>query len=114
MFIGLSLLVLFRCIGHSRLQSFVDLFLIILMVKMFAEHIKIQWLYVFCIIQIFLWFSFANKWHQPYISAPEDSLIKNIVGNIPNNVKIVTLDGSYLTWLSKYTDHEIYSLKRGI
>ncbi len=105
----ITLMVFFRSIAHSRLQSFFDLFLILIMTKFLFEYIKIKWLVVLVIIQAILWLSFASRWHEPYISQYENTIIKNITQDIPKQVKIFSFTPGYNSWLKRYTAAEIYS-----
>lgn len=102
-------MVLFRSIAHSRLQSFFDLFLILIITKILFEYIKIKWLLILIIIQAVLWFSFASRWHKPYISHYENAIIQNITQDVPKEVKIFSFTPGYNSWLKRYMVEEIYS-----
>lgn len=105
----ITLMVFFRSIAHSRLQSFFDLFLILIMTKFLFEYIKIKWLVVLVIIQAILWLSFASRWHEPYISRYENTIIKNITKDIPEEIKMFSFTPGYNSWLKRYMTAEIYS-----
>ena len=107
-------MVFLRSIGHSRIQTFMDLFLIILITKVFFQYINAKWISILIVIQACLWSHFSSIWHKPYISPDENNRIRNIVHSIPENVKIVTLSPAYNAYLSKYTDREIYAPSYGI
>jgi|GEM_PF-1284593 len=107
-------MVFLKSIAHSRIQTFMDLFLIIAITKVFFQYIGTKWIFVLMIIQVCLWSQFAYTWHKPYISLDENSRIKNMVHSIPDNVKIVTLSPAYNSYLSKYTAREIYAPGHGI
>jgi hypothetical protein len=108
-FLVIGAMVFFRFIAHSRLQSFFDLFLILILTKFLSEYIKTKWLLVLVIIQAILWLSFASQWHKPYISEYENTIIKNITQDMPKEVKIFSFTPGYNSWLKRYTAAEIYS-----
>ena len=103
-----------RSLGHSRLQSFVDLFLIIAFIKLFLYYIHKKWIVILIIVQVFLWSVFSFKYHQAFVSPEELNSIKNITAKIPENISIFSFSAAYTSWLSKYTDREIYSTQQGI
>ena len=110
----IGLMVIFRCIAYTRLWSFLDLFLIILIVKTFYHTIQKKWIYIFMVIQVAIWWIFAYKWHTPFIDKEEYEIIRNITKNIPENVTMVTLSAGYMSWMTGYMDNEIYSLSQWI
>lgn len=105
-----SFMVIFRCIAHTRLWSFLELFLIILLVKTLYGSIQKKWLSLFVVLQIIIWWIFANRWHTPFIDTAEYSIIKNVTQDLPKDVTLVTLTGAYMSWVSGFTQSEIYSL----
>jgi hypothetical protein len=113
-FMMVSIMVFFRSIAHTRLQSFVDLFIIIIITKILFQYISSKWIIIFIVIQSLLWVSFSSKWHTPFISSEENYRIKLIATTLPDSVHIVTLSPAYNAWMSKYTTREIFSLQQGI
>jgi len=107
----IGVMVFLRFIAHSRLQSFFDLFLILVITRFLFEYIKTKWLIILVIIQVILWLSFASQWHEPYVSQYENNIIKNIVQDMPKEVKIFSFTPGYNSWLKRYTASEIYSPK---
>jgi hypothetical protein len=107
-------MVFFRSIAHTRLQSFVDLFIIIIITKILFQYVSSKWIIIFIVIQSLLWVSFSSKWHTPFISLEENDRIKRIATTLPDSVHIVTLSPAYNAWMSKYTAREIFSLQQGI
>lgn len=106
-------MVVFRCIAHTRLESFMDLFVIIFILKNITQnHRKI--LIIFALVQLTLWFWFVSKWHTSFIGRDENSLIQKIVQTMPKDVQMVTLSSKYMSMMTWYTSREIYSQNFGI
>lgn len=106
-------MVVFRWIAHTRLESFMDLFAILFILKNITQnHRKI--LIIFALIQLSLWFWFLGKWHTAFIDRDENSLIQEIVQTMPENVHMVTLSSGYMSMMTGYTSREIYSPDFGI
>lgn len=114
--IVVAFMVIFRCIAHTRLGSFLDLFLIIFITKTLGNFLPKKWVILFVIIQITTWWTFAGDKikHTPFIDYEEYKIIKEITQNIPKNVTMVTLSWSYMAWVDGYHENEIYSLYQWI
>jgi hypothetical protein len=114
-----SLLVLFfiilvRWIAHTRLQSFWDLFLIILLTQVGYRYVNARLLIIVLITQMSMWSYFTHRWHTSYIDPEEHAIIKSITKSIPKNVNMVTLTWAYMSMMTWYMDNEIYSTYQGI
>lgn len=106
----ISLMVIFRCIAHTRLWSFLDLFLIIFLTKTLYGSIQKKWISLFLALQMIIWWIFVSRWHTPFIDETEYQIIENVTRDLPENVTLVTLTGAYMSWMSGFTQSEIYSL----
>lgn len=104
----LWIFITFRFVAHTRLWTFLDLFLIIILTRHFYHLFHRKWIYVFLIIQCALWLSFVNKWHTPFIEQNELNIIKKIIPNMPEDINLVTLSWAHMSWLMGYTNREIY------
>ncbi len=105
--------ILLRWIAHNRLESFLDLFLILFLTKYYIKINK-KIIAVFLILYTIPWFLFTQKWHKSFIDRKEDSIIRNIVHNMPENVSLVTLTWAYMSMMTAYTEKEVYSTYQGI
>lgn len=110
----LFVLVWMRSIAHTRLWSFLELFLIILVVRYVWVYIRHKWIYGILIFHVILWITFAGKYHTPFVDKKEQNIIQSIVREMPDTATLVTLSGAYMSWISGYTDREIYSLYQGV
>lgn len=112
LFIGL--IVVFRSIAHTRLWTFLDLFLIIFITRFLYYYIEKKWIYVFIMTQCIVWGVFVNKWHTPFINQTEYQIIREVTRDVPSDVTLVTLSWAYMSWLMGYTNREVYSLYQWI
>ncbi len=110
----IAFMVIFRCIAHTRLGSFFDLFLIIVLTKTLYHGIQKKWLSLLIVIQMITWWGYAYRWHTPYIDTTEYGIIQNVTQNLPDDVTLVTLTGAYMSWMTGSTESEIYSLYQWI
>lgn len=106
----LTLIVSMRCIAHTRMWSFLDLSIIILITKNLYPYLQKKWVYLVLLVQIAIWWTTVYTYHTPYIGKEEHEIIKSFTKNIPKDVTLVTLSGAYMSWISGYMDSEIYSL----
>lgn len=107
-------IITFRGIGHTRFQSFWDLFLIIFISQLWYRYINVKILTIITVLQISMWSYFTHRWHTPYIEKEELDIIKNITSSMPKNINIVTLTWAYMSMMTGYVDNEIYSTYQGI
>lgn len=107
-------MVISRSIAHTRLQSFVDLFFIIFLVRFWYFFLPKKVIIIILLIQAILWSIFVFQWHTPFLSQQEDLDIQKMLENIPKNVSLVTLTGAYMSSMTSYYDGEIYSTYQGI
>ncbi len=105
----IGLIVVFRSIAHTRLWTFLDLFLIIIITRSLYHLFDRKWIYVFIITQCVVWGVFVNKWHTPFIDQTEYKIIRDVTRDMPRDVTLVTLSWAYMSWLTGYTHREIYS-----
>lgn len=105
----LFLLVLSRSIAYTRLGSFVDLFLIIAITRSLYTVFDKKWICIFFVAQVVTWGIFVNKWHTPFIDRIEHGIIQDMTRKMPESVHLVTLSWSYMSWITGYTNREIYS-----
>lgn len=105
----LTLIIVFRSIAHTRLWTFLDLFFIIAITRSLYHLIERKWIYIFIIIQCIMWGIFVNKWHTPFIDRTEYEIIRDVTRDMPRDVTLVTLSWAYMSWITGYTDREIYS-----
>lgn len=107
-------MVISRSIAHTRLQSFVDLFFIIFLVRFWYFFLPKNILIAALLAQSILWSIFVFQWRTPFLSQQEDIDIQNMLENIPKNVSLVTLAGAYMSSMTSYYDGEIYSTYQGV
>lgn len=105
----LLVLVISRSIAHTRLWSFVDLFLIIAITRSLYAVFDKKWICIFLLAQIVCWWVFVNKWHTPFIDKVEYDIIRDITREMPESVTLVTLSSAYMSSITGYTNNEIYS-----
>lgn len=105
----IALIILFRSIAHTRLWTFLDLFLIIIITRSLYHLLDKKWIYIFIVTQCVVWGIFVNKWHTPFINKTEYAIIRDVTRDMPTDVTLVTLSWAYMSWLTGYTDREIYS-----
>lgn len=72
-------MVAFRGIAHSRLQSFLDLFLILIFIQHASFYVTKKWILIAAIIQSVLWFSIFIHDHTSHINSQEAQIIKKVV-----------------------------------
>ncbi len=105
----IAFIIIFRSIAHTRLWTFLDLFLIIAITRSLYHLIDRKWIYIFVITQCVLWGTFVNKWHTPFIDRTEYDIIRDVTRDMPRDVTLVTLSWAYMSWITGYTNREIYS-----
>lgn len=110
----LGILVVFRFIAHTRLWTFLDLFLIIIITRYLYTFFHRKWIYIFLIIQCIVWWTFVSKWHTPFVDQTEYRIIQDITHDMPENISLVTLSWAYMSWITGYTNREIYSPRQWI
>lgn len=72
-------MVVFRGIAHSRFQSFLDLFLILIFIQHASFYITKKWILIAVVIQSLLWFSVFTHDHTSHITGQEAQIIKKVV-----------------------------------
>lgn len=110
----LALFIVLRFIAHTRMGTFLDLFLIIIITRYLYTFFHRKWIYIFLIIQCIVWWTFVSKWHTPFVDQTEYRIIQDITHDMPENISLVTLSWAYMSWISGYTNREIYSPRQGI
>lgn len=110
----LALCILFRSIAHTRMWSFLDLFFIILITRYLYVFFHKKWMCIFLITQCIFWWIFVHKWHTPFLDKFEYSIIRDITQYMPENTTLVTMSGAYMSWITGYTNREIYSLHQWV
>ena len=114
MVLFLIVLVSIRFMAYTRLWSFLDLFIIILLTKNLYHLFQKKWIYIFLLIQCITWFTFASKWHTPFISVQENKIIKNLIQNMPEKATPVALSASTMSMMTGHTAREIYSTRQWV
>lgn len=110
----LAIFVVFRFIAHTRFGTFLDLFLIITITRYLYPFFHRKWIYIFLIIQCAVWWTFVHRWHTPFIDQTEYQIIQDITHEMPQNISLVTLSWAYMSWITGYTNREIYSPRQWI
>lgn len=110
----LALLILFRFIAHTRLWTFLDLFLIIFITRYLYMYFCRKWIYIFLITQCVLWWTFVLKWHTPFLDKTEYTIIRDITREMPENISLFAMSWAYMSWITGYTNREIYSPRQWV
>jgi hypothetical protein len=105
----LWVIVITQSIAYSRIQTFVEIFLIILISQIPYRSINKKILIVVIIIHMSFWFAVVQKWHTPDISYAEHEILKDFIKNTPEDATIVTLDAGYMSMMMGLTSKEIYN-----
>lgn len=103
----IALMVVLRCIAHTRMEAFFDLTLILLSSQILPQIFSKKTLVYIVWIQALLWGSHLNFYHTPGITEPELKNIEAIQKYIPKNSKIFALNAVYMPWLQWYSGIEI-------
>ncbi|MCB9806817.1 hypothetical protein H6768_02855 [Candidatus Peribacteria bacterium] len=96
----LTIFVAFRCIAHTRMGSFLDIFIIIVISKLFYSSIQRKWIYIFLLVQLITWALFTNHWHKPVLTAQEHKNISELFRDIPSSVVPVALSGNTMSLMT--------------